>query len=148
MNRYLVLTTLITLTCLGMVTLRLRAAEKPSAEYVAAMKVLAVVSAQLPQLLATDDVDGLDKAVIKARPALITLEQYWTTRQVDDALATAQTASKAIAEISVAVHLMSDHPNPIATEGAQESIKTFRASCDSCHAVHRTTLPDGSFEIR
>lgn len=126
----------------------LRADEKPSPEYVEAMTTLAAVSEELPRRLAAEDASGLDKLIIKARPALATLEQYWTARKVDEALELAQAASKAIAEISVAVHLMSDGPNPIAVEGAQDSIRTFQASCVSCHAKFRATLPDGSYAIR
>lgn len=132
------------LTC----AIAVRADEKPSAEYVAAMKTLATVSAELPQRLADEDAAGLDRLIIQARPALNTLEQYWTARKVEDALEIAQAASKAIAEISVAVHLMADGPNPIAVEGAQDSIKTFQAACGTCHARHRVTLPDGSFAIK
>ena len=90
----------------------------------------------------------MDRLVIAARPALAVLEKYWTDRQVEDALLTAQKASKAIAEISVAVHLLTSGPNLLAVEGAQESIKTFVAACTACHAAHREKLPDGSFAIK
>lgn len=129
-------------------SLAVRADDTPSAEYAAAMKTLDAVSRELPRSLAAEDAKGLDALVIRARPALATLEQYWTTRKLDDAVEMAQRASKAIAEISVAVHLMADGPNPIAVEGAQDSIKTFQASCVTCHAAYRVTLPDGSFAIR
>lgn len=125
-----------------------RADDKPSAEYVRAMHTLDSVSRGLPRALAAEDAKELDALVIQARPALATLEQYWTARNVEDALAMAQRASKAIAEISVAVHLMADGPNPIAVEGAQDSITTFQASCVACHAAYRATLPDGSFAIK
>ncbi len=134
--------------CAATWALAVRADEKPSAEYVRAMRTLDSVSRELPRSLAAEDAKGLDALVIQARPALATLEQYWTARDVEDALAIAQRASKAIAEISVAVHLMADGPNPIAVEGAQDSIKTFQASCVACHAAYRLTLPDGSFTIR
>ena len=90
----------------------------------------------------------MDRLVIAARPALAVLEKYWTDRQVEDALLTAQKASKAIAEISVAVHLLTSGPNLLAVEGAQESIKTFVAACTACHAAHREKLPDGSYAIK
>lgn len=128
--------------------IRVHAAEKPSAEYVEAMRTLAVVAAELPKRLAEDDAAGLDKLVIAARPAVGVVERYWSTRGVDSATAFAQTASKAIAEISVAVHLMANGRNPLATEGAEESIKNLTASCAGCHKVHRETLPDGTFAIK
>lgn len=126
----------------------LAAEEKPPADYVAAMRTFASVSKGLTEALAAEDADRLDKLVIEARPALLTVEQYWTARKVEEAVEIAQRASKAIAEISVAVHLMSDGPNPIAIEGAQDSAKTFQATCAACHTAHRVTLPDGSFAIK
>ena len=132
----------------GLFTFALRAAEKPSAEYVQAMRTLATVAEELPKSLVADDVKALDQLVIKARPALDVVEKYWTDRQVEDALQTAQAASKAIAEISVAVHLMRSGPNPLATEGAQESIKSFLAACATCHLAHRESLPDGTYGIK
>lgn len=122
--------------------------EKPPSEYAEAMRALAVVAAELPKRLAADDRDGLNKLVIDARPPLAVLDQYWTKRGVEDAIGFAQAASKAIAEISVAVHLMENGPNPLASEGAAESIKNFTAACVSCHNAHRETLADGTFAIR
>jgi hypothetical protein len=122
--------------------------EKPTGEYAQAMRALAVVANELPKRLEADDRDGLNKLVIDARPPLAVLDQYWTKRGVEDAIGFAQAASKAIAEISVAVHLMENGPNPLATEGAAESIKNFKAACASCHKAYRETLPDGTFAIR
>lgn len=134
----------------GISTLALttRADEPPSAEYVQAMKTLEAVSNELPRRLSAEDAEGLNALVIRARPALATLEQYWAARKIDEAVDIAQRASKAIAEISVAVHLMTDGPNPIAVEGAQASIQSLQASCTACHAAYRRTLPDGSFAIK
>jgi hypothetical protein len=124
------------------------ASEKPTEEYVKAMKTLQTVADGLPKSLAAEDNNALDQLVIAARPALAVVEKYWTDRQVEDALLTAQKASKAIAEISVAVHLLTSGPNLLAVEGAQESIKTFVAACTACHAAHREKLPDGSYGIK
>ena len=112
------------------------------------MKTLQTVADGLPKSLAAEDSSALDQLVIAARPALGVVEKYWTDRQVEDALLTAQKASKAIAEISVAVHLLSAGPNLLAVEGAQESIKTFVAACSACHTAHREKLPDGSYVIK
>jgi hypothetical protein len=124
------------------------AAEKPTEEYVKAMKTLQTVADELPRSLAAEDHGALDQLVIAARPALGVLEKYWTDRQVEDALLTAQKASKAIAEISVAVHLLTSGPNLLAVEGAEESIKTFVAACSACHTAHREQLPDRSYVIK
>jgi hypothetical protein len=124
------------------------ASEKPTEEYVKAMKTLQAVADGLPKSLAAEDNNALDQLVIAARPALSVVEKYWTTRQDEDALLTAQKASKAIAEISVAVHLLNSGPNLLAVEGAQESIKTFLAACNACHTAHREKLSDGSYVIK
>jgi hypothetical protein len=124
------------------------ATEKPTDEYVKAMKTLQTVADQLPKSLAAEDISALDQLVIAARPALSVVEKYWTDRQVEDALVTAQKASKAIAEISVAVHLLTSGPNLLAVEGAEESIKTFVAACSACHTAHREQLSDGSYVIK
>jgi hypothetical protein len=141
------------LVCAGAIAVVLglaaRASDKPSADYVTAMQTLKTVAEGLPKSLAAEDGGkAMDELVIAARPALSVLEKYWTARQVEDALQIAQKASKAIAEISVAVHLMTSGPNPLALEGAQESIKTFVATCSACHAAHREQLADGSYAIK
>lgn len=125
-----------------------RASEKPSKDYVQAMKTLQTVAEGLPKSLAAEDHAAMDQLVIAARPAIGVLEKYWTDRKAEDALAIAQKASKAISEISVAVHLLSAGPNLLAVEGAQESIKNFLAACAACHAAHREKLPDGSYMIK
>lgn len=122
--------------------------EKPPTEYAEAMRRLAAVVDALPGRIAADDRDGLNQLVIDARPAIAVVERYWTGRDVAEAVGHAQAASKAIAEISVAAHLMENGPNPLAREGAEESLKTLRASCVACHSVYRETLADGTFAIR
>jgi hypothetical protein len=124
------------------------ASEKPTEDYVKAMKTLQTVADGLPKSLAAEDINALDQLVIAARPALSVVEKYWTAREVEDALLAAQRASKAIAEMSVAVHLLTSGPNLLAIEGAQESIKTFVATCSACHTAHREKLPDGSYGIK
>jgi hypothetical protein len=133
---------------IAMIGLAARASDKPSEDYVKAMKTLQAVADGLPKSLAAEDDKALDQLVIAARPALAVVEKYWTDRQVEDALQTAQKASKAIAEISVAVHLLASGPNLLAIEGAQESIKTLVAACGACHTAHREKLPDGSYAIK
>lgn len=131
-----------------LIGLTVRAAEKPSAEYVEAMKTLKTVAEGLPKSLAANDDKTMDQLVIAVRPALGVIEKYWTDRKVEDAVQLAQKASKAIAEISVAIHLMGSGGNPLAIEGAQESIKTFVSTCNACHTAQREKLPDGTFLIK
>jgi hypothetical protein len=147
--RYAALPRLVLMGALALgIGLAARASEKPNEEYVQAMKTLKTVAEGLPKSLAAEDHAAMDQLVIAARPALGVLEKYWTDRKDEDALATAQKASKAISEISVSVHLLTAGPNLLAVEGAQESIKNFVAACAACHAAHREKLPDGSYVIK
>lgn len=132
----------------GLFGFSLRAAEKPSADYVEAMRTLATVATELPKSLASDDVKAMDELVIKVRPAIGVVRNYWADRKVEDALQSIEAAAKAIAEISVAVHLMGTSQSPLAKEGAQESITNFLASCATCHHAHRESLPDGTYAIK
>jgi phage I-like protein len=131
-----------------LIGLAAQASEKPTEEYVKAMKTLQTVAAGLPKSLEAEDYAAMEQLVFAARPALSLLETYWTERKVEDAVAAAQKASKAIAEISVTVHLLSAGPNLLAIEGAQDAIKTFTSTCSACHTAHREKLPDGSFLIK
>jgi hypothetical protein len=150
MNRRPALLSRLVLVCGSalLIGLAASASEKPSEDYVKAMRTLQTVAEALPESLAAEDHEAMDRLVIAARPALAVLEKYWIDRQVEEALLIAQKASKAIAEISVAVHLMTSGPNLLAVEGAQESIQSFVAACAACHAAHREKLPDGSFAIK
>jgi hypothetical protein len=150
MNRcYAAVPRLLLVAALALVIgLAAQASEKPSEEYVQAMKTLKTVAEGLPKSLAAEDPAAIDQLVFAARPALGVVEKYWTDRKDEDAIAIAQKASKAISEISVSSHLLSAGPNLLAVEGAQESIKTFVAACTACHAAHREKLPDGSYVIK
>lgn len=124
------------------------ATEKPSEEHVQAMKTLATVAKELPERLAEDDAPALDKLIIAARPAIAVIDGFWRARGPEAAVGHVEAVSKSISEISVAVHLMADGPNPIATEGAQHSIKNLTQACAACHLAHRVTLPDGTYGIK
>ena len=63
--------------CALLIGLAARASEKPTEEYVKAMKTLQTVAEGLPKSLAAEDHQAMDRLVIAARPALGVLEKYW-----------------------------------------------------------------------
>ena len=136
------------LVAIGSIGNALRASEKPTDDYVEAMKALAVVAQEMGPANEAADHVSMNELVIRARPALDVLQKYWLDREAENAIGFVRAASKAIAEISVAVHLMTLSANPVAQEGARLSTKNLLATCGACHAVYRERLPDGSYRIK
>ena len=127
------------------------ASEQPTADYVDAMKTLDAVVLGLSHAVDAWDHEAMNQHVLRARPALKTVLKYWRDRGVDEAdeaITAVRAAVRAVSEISVAVHLMSISPNPVAVEGAQIALENFKSACTTCHAAHREEHPDGSFRIK
>jgi hypothetical protein len=124
------------------------ASEKPSDEYVKAMRSLDDAADGLKEAISAADPAEMDKYVIIARSALSVVEKYWTERKVEDAIASAGNASAALSEISVAQYLMSLTPNVLAQEGAELALGKLLAACAACHKAHREELQDGSYRIK
>ncbi len=133
---------------IGLHGLGVSASEKPTDEYVEAMKALATVAQGMGPAIEADDHAAMNDLVIMARPALDVLQTYWMDRAVEDAIDLARAASKSISEISVAVYMLTLSPNPMAKEGAQLATKNLLSACTDCHAAHRERLPDGSYHIK
>ena len=115
--------------------------EKPSAEYVAAMKTLGTVAQGLGKAVETFDFETIEKYVVAARPALATVQKFWEAKKVEDAVQLAQDASASVAELSVSATVRSD-------EGAAVAAKGLLEACAKCHVAHREKLPDGNFMIK
>ncbi len=129
------------------------AGEKPSAEYAAAMRTLEAAARGLGEALDARDHGTMNEHVIRARPAIELVQQYWRDRegdgdQVRDAVDAIRAVSKSVSEISVAVHLMTLSPNPLAVEGAEIALTNLHAACATCHAAYREQQPDGGYLIR
>ncbi len=141
------------LTCgvLTLAGLAADASEQPTEDYVDAMKTLDAVALGLSHAVDAWDHGAMNQYVLRARPALDIVLKYWRDRGVDetdDAITALRAAVRAVSEISVAVHLMSISPNPVAVEGAQIALENLKAACTTCHAAHREEHPDGSFRIK
>ncbi len=130
------------------------AGEKPSAEYADAMRTLEAAARGLGEALDARDHGAMNEQIIRARPAIEIVQQYWRDRegddrdQVADAVEAIRTVSKSVSEISVAVHLMNLSPNPLAVEGAELALTNLHAACAACHAGYREPQPDGGYLIR
>ena len=122
--------------------------EEPTEEYVNAMKILEIVASELPQVVESGDHEALFDLIVQARPAVLVNEEYWMSKDVEDAIKWSKTLTKSISEVSVAQYLMSLSTNPVAQDGAAISVANFVKTCDSCHAVHREQLPDGTYRIK
>jgi len=126
---------------LAVAGLSVGASEKPSPEYVAAMKTLGTVAQGLGKAVETFDFETIEKYVVAARPALDFVQKFWEQKKVEDAVQAAQDASASIAELSVSATVRSD-------EGAAVATKSLLGACAACHAAHREKLPDDSFMIK
>ena len=130
------------------------AGEKPTAEYAGAMRSLDTAARGLREALEARDHATMNEYVILARPAIELVQQYWRDREtagaedVEDAGEAIRAVSKSVSEISVAVHLMTLSPNPVAVYGAEVALIDLRAACASCHAAHREEQADGSYLIK
>jgi cytochrome c556 len=130
------------------------AGEKPSAEYAAAMRTLDVAARGLGEALDARDHAAMNEQIILARPAIELVQQYWRARendngdQVEDAVDAIRAVSKSVSEISVAVHLLTLSPNPLAIEGAELALTNLHAACAACHAAYRAQQPDGRYLIK
>ena len=128
--------------------------EKPTDAYAGAMQALDAASRGLSEALDARDHAAMNEHVIDARPAIELVQQYWRERdaaspdEVEVAVDAIAAVSKSVSEISVAVHLMTLSPNPVAVEGARLALDNLRVACANCHTAHRVEQPDGSFLIQ
>lgn len=128
--------------------------EKPTKEYAGAMRTLDTAARGLAAALEARDHATMNEHVIDARPAIEVVQSYWRERDavgaddVEAAVDAIAAVSKSVSEISVAVHLMTLSPNPVAVDGAELALGNMRAACAACHAAHRVEQPDGSYLIR
>jgi hypothetical protein len=121
--------------------LAVSASEKPTDEYVTAMRTLGTIAQGLGKAVESFDFDTIEKYVVAARPALEVTHRFWEAKKVEDAIQAALDASASVAELSVSATVRSD-------EGATVATKDLLAACAKCHAAHREKLPDGSFAIK
>ncbi len=116
------------------------AVEKPSDEYVKAMKDIRAAMQNVDKAVQASDFEAVSKNAAVVKDAFSLVEKYWNGK-AEDALKLAQTAGKAASDLGVAAGLASG-------DGVAFSAKELNDTCTACHTAHRERLPDGSFQIK
>ena len=128
------------LVCVGLV----QAAEKPSAEYVAAMKSFNAANGKLRPLLAAETKDFAAIGAVAAEwkaPAEV-IAKFWAGRKAD-------VGTKMSAEVLQAVTALATAAKASDAAAVTAAGTVLTGSCRTCHTAHRTErLPDGTYEIK
>lgn len=115
-------------------------AEKPSEDYVKAMKTIGAEMQATNKAIAAPDYVAASLSAQKIVDAFEIVQKYWKGK-ADDAFKLADAASKSASDLAVAAGFNS-------AEGVAASQKQLTAACGACHMAHRERLPDGTYEIK
>jgi len=121
-----------------------QAAEKPSAEHVAAMKAFNAANGKLRPLLAaeTKDFAAIGAVAAEWKTHADVIAKIWAGRKADVGTKVSADVAKAVNDLAAAAKA-SDAAAVTAAGGI------VAGSCRTCHTAHRTErLPDGSYEIK
>ena len=121
-----------------------QAAEKPSPEYVNAMKAFNGANQKLRPLLAAETKDFAAIGAIAAewKGHAETIAKFWADRKADVGTKVSAEVAKAIGDLATAAKA-----SDAAAVTAAGAVVT--GSCRTCHMAHRTErLPDGTYEIK
>lgn len=132
--------TLIMCGFVGLLALTILASEKPPADFASAMQTIAGAQAAAAKATAAEDYDAIEKHAATMVDAFLVIEKYWSARS-PDVLPMVRSAAKAASDLRVSSQQRS-------LEGVAYSAKELTAACANCHAAHRETMPDGTFQIK
>jgi cytochrome c556 len=121
-----------------------QAAEKPTAEHVAAMKTFNGANQKLRPLLAAETKDFAAIGAIAAewKAPAETIAKFWAARKAEVGTKMSADVLKAIGDLAAAAKA-----SDAAAVTAAGTVIT--GSCRTCHTAHRTErLPDGTYEIK
>jgi cytochrome c556 len=121
-------------------TWTLHAAEKPTPEHAQAMKDLLAVVQTMTKPGAYEDFELAKKNATSAKAAYETVTKYWESKGEKEA--------KLVKDGIMAATDITANANKSSVEGVTAAVTALRATCAPCHMVHRTQLPDGTFEIK
>ncbi len=124
----------------GLISIGVRAAEKPPENYVKAMKDLGVFSAGIDKLVEAQDWDAIAMAAATAREAFVVTENYWNGKNTEAKELASIGAKQSQDLIAVA--------GQRSQEGAAFSAGEIKMVCGPCHASRREAAPDGTFLIK
>lgn len=132
--------TCLALVLAGVVGLQVRAADKPPADYQAAMKDLGAFAQGIDRAVMADDFAAVSKYASAVKGDFELVEKFWNAK-AQDAAKIAQAGGKAAADLSAVADVKS-------REGVEYAVKQIRDLCATCHMAHRETMPDGTFQIK
>ncbi len=124
----------------GLLALTVLASEKPPSDFAAAMQAIAGAQAAAATATAAEDYDAIEKHAATIVDSFLVIEKYWSARS-PEVLPMVRTAAKAASDLRVSSQQRS-------LEGVAYSAKELTAACANCHAAHRETMPDGTFQIK
>jgi hypothetical protein len=130
----------VALTFVFVLGLAVRAADKPPADYQAAMKDLDALVQTIDKATMADDFDAVTKAADAARKDFEVVEAYWKSR-AKDGFEMAERGGKLAFDLSAVSAVKS-------REGVEFAAKQLKDACAECHAAKRETMPDGTFQIK
>jgi hypothetical protein len=140
---------LIVLTASAALTLGLpaRANERPTEEYRAAMKELEAISdilrhhARMVEPGGDCCYDWVEKDAVALKAAFAKTLEFWTAKNVKNAITLAQYAANDAAGLERAAR--AKH-----YDGVVAGVSGVLNACEPCHLAYREKLPDGTYEIR
>jgi cytochrome c556 len=115
-------------------------ADEATDEYQKLMKPGAAANTAL-QKAANTDLAAAAQAATDMQAAFAKIEEYWSQKGTEDAVA----AAKSVQAIAKEAHDAAASGDKDATVAAAKKVG---AACGSCHMAHRTRLPDGTFELK
>jgi len=117
------------------------ASEKEPDSYIKNMKDTNAASASLRKSVEAKDYDAVAKDAATLKGLFSTTEEFWTQRNVADAIAAAKGAVKASTDLEAAAKAKD-------AAAVADAAKAVNGSCKTCHDAHRERLPDGTSEIK
>jgi cytochrome c556 len=129
------------MTVVALCGLTMIANEKPPEAYSNAMKAVQAANTSLRGNVTAKNYDGIAKDAASLKTAFSTVEQWWTAKKVDDAIAGAKAAVKGATDLEAAATAKND-------EGIAAAQRAIGGTCMGCHTAHRERLADGTFEIK
>lgn len=118
-----------------------RASEKPTPEYVAAMKGINAAAGPLRAHLTAKDFDGMVADVAALKPHAEVSAKFWAEKKAEPGTKIAADVVKALADLDTAAKAKND-------DAAQAAGKVITGSCMGCHSAHRERTPEGAYLIK
>ena len=115
-------------------------ADEATDEYKKLMQPAAAANMNLQKVVQTDLAAAAQSAT-EMQAAFVKIEEFWTKRGTADSIGFAKNVQTVVKE----VHDAAAAGNKDAAVAAAQKIG---AACGACHMVHRTRLPDGTFELK